>query len=542
MKFGKDQIKNYFREDFRRDLIAGIVVGLVALPLAIAFAIASGVKPEQGIYSAIIAGFIMAALSGSSFQVSGPTGAFIVILLGIVNQFGVEGLLVSGFMAGIILVLMGVFKFGSVIKFIPYPVIVGFTSGIAVTIFTGQIKNFFGLSFDHTPHGFVETVAAITHAIHGTNYYAILIGLITLIVLIIWGKYTKKIPPAPAALLVGTLLSLFFIGKLPVVGNIPSGFPSFKMLDINLDLIKLLLPSAFTVAMLGAIESLLSAVVADGMTGTKHDSNKELIAQGIGNIVVPFFGAIPATGAIARTAANIKNGARTRMSGIIHAIVLLLIVMVFADYAKVIPLSALAAILMVVAYNMSEITHFKKLLTAPRPDAIVLVVTFLATVFLDLTIAVGLGIVLAALLFIKRASDISIIPIEENVMAGTSGSKLLHESLYKYPQISLYEISGPMFFGVASILQERIDCKAGGVLIIRMKHVGVIDATALHALEMIISRIKQNHGQVILATVQERLIPVLEKAHIIEHLGGREFVIESSTKAVEKAKEIIHQK
>lgn len=540
----KEKIKNYLKNDFKNDLIAGIVVGLVALPLSIAFAIASGAKAEQGLYTAIIAGAIVAIFSGSNYQVSGPTGAFIVILLNIVNKFGIEGLLLAGFMAGIILILMGIFKFGSIIKYIPYPVTVGFTAGIAVIIFSGQIKNFLGLDFlGKRPLDFIETAEMIFESLsRGINIYALIIGITTLFIFIVWKKYNKKFPPAPIALLGGILISLFFSEKIPVVGNIPSGLPNFDMLNFNFENIKLLLPSAFTIAMLGAIESLLSAVVADGMTGTKHNSNKELIAQGIGNIIVPFFGGIPATGAIARTAANIKNGGKTKIASLIHALILFLIVMFFSKYAQFIPLSALAAILITVAYNMSEIDHFKKLMKAPRRDISVLIATFLLTIFIDLTVAVGIGVVMAALLFIKRASDIKIVSIEDNVKVGSEGSKRLHASISDFPQITLYEISGPMFFGAASVMQERMGYEQDGVLIIRMKHVYAIDATAMHALELLIQQVHSIGGKVILATIQPYVIKNLKKNGIINLLGGNEFIANSSKEAVEMAKKIIERK
>lgn len=544
MFFTKKSVRMYLKNDLKADLIAGIVVGLVALPLSIAFAIASGVSAEQGLYTAIIAGGIIAVFSGSKYQVSGPTGAFIVILLSIVNKFGVEGLLMTGFMAGIILILMGAFKFGSIIKYIPYPVTVGFTSGIAVIIFSGQIKNFLGLDFEgKRPLDFIDTVKMIFESFErGITLPAIVVGLVTLAVFFIWKKYNKKFPPAPVALLGGIVASLFFAGKIPIVGDIPAGLPSFHMLDFNFENMKLLLPSAFTVAMLGAIESLLSAVVADGMTGTKHNSNKELIAQGIGNVVVPFFGGIPATGAIARTATNIKNGARTRIAGIIHAFVLLLIILIFARYAKVIPLSALAAILLIVAYNMAEIDHFKKLMKAPRRDVIVLLATFLLTVFADLTVAVGVGVVMAALLFVKRVSDIRVISLEDNVKIGSEGSKKLHASISNFPQISLYEINGPMFFGAASVMQERMGYSQDGVLIIRMKHVDEIDATAMHALELLIDEVLANGGKIILATMQKNVFRNLKKNGIIDLLGGEKFVAKSSTEAIAMAKEMLEKK
>ncbi len=543
----KKTFSNYFIKDFKFDLLSGIIIGLIALPLAIAFAVASGASAEQGIYTAIIAGVLMGALSGSKYQVSGPTGAFIVILLGIVNQFGVDGLMLAGFMAGVILLLMGVLKFGSLIKYIPYPVLVGFTSGIGLIIFSGQIKDFFGLNFSHRPNGFIENVQEIVVNFSSSfNLTSLIIGLSTIASLIIWKRYVKKIPPAPIALTVGIVASVviarFFNGTLPdplLVGEIPSGLPHFKMLDFSFENINMLLPSAFTIAALGAIESLLSAVVADGMTGTKHNSNKELISQGIGNIVIPFFGGIPATGAIARTAANIKNGARTQMSAVVHGFVLLFILLVAAPYAKYIPMAALSAILIHVAYNMAEIPHFAHLLKGPKNDAIVLCITFLLTVFVDLTIAVGAGIGLAAILFIKRVSDLSVSRIFEDNDMATDGSKLLHASVKDYKEIVLYEVAGPLFFGVASKLEHQVYHRPGQTLILRMKHVNHIDASAIHTLEIIVHSVLKDKGKVYLATLHSGVRKAIESQGLIDKLGGHHYTPESTTIAIERAKEEI---
>lgn len=540
----KKSFSNYFIQDFKFDLLSGVIIGLISLPLAIAFAVASGASAEQGIYTAIIAGVLMGALSGSKYQVSGPTGAFIVILLGVVNQFGIDGLMLAGFMAGIILLLMGILKFGSLIKYIPYPVLVGFTSGIGLIIFSGQIKDFFGLNFSHRPNGFIENVQEIVANFSSSfNLTSLIIGLSTIASLIIWKRYVKKIPPAPIALTVGIIVSLviskFFHGTLPdplLVGNIPSGLPEFKMLDFSFENINMLLPSAFTIAALGAIESLLSAVVADGMTGTKHDSNKELISQGIGNIVIPFFGGIPATGAIARTAANIKNGARTQVSAVVHGFVLLFILLIAAPYATYIPMAALSAILIHVAYNMAEIPHFAHLLKGPKNDAIVLCITFLLTVFVDLTIAVGTGIGLAALLFIKRVSDLSVSRIFEDNDMATEGSKLLHASVTDYKEIVLYEVAGPLFFGVASKLEHQIYHRPGQTLILRMKHVNHIDASAIHTLEIIVHSVLKDKGKVYLATLHAGVRKAIESQRLIEKLGGHHYTPESTTIAIERAK------
>lgn len=541
--------KTYISTDFKHDLIAGIVVGLIALPLAIAFAVASGARPEQGIYTSIIAGILIGVLSGSKFQIAGPTGAFIVILLGVVNKFGMDGLLMAGCMAGIILLLMGIFKLGTVIKFIPYPVTVGFTSGIGVIIFSGEIKDFFGLTLARRPQDFIETIELLTKGFaQGIHTSSVIIGAVTLAVFLLWKKYGTSFPPAPIALAAGIITSLVitygFKNSLPaplLVGNIPAGLPQFHTFDISYAKIKLLIPSAFTIAMLGAIESLLSAVVADGMTGTKHDSNRELIAQGIGNMVLPFFGGIPATGAIARTAANIRNGGRTRMSSVIHGLTLLLILLVAAPYAKEIPLAALAAILIMVAYNMAEIPHFMRLLKSPRQDVIVLVTTFLLTVFVDLTVAVGGGIVLAAIFFIQQASTGSVVQkMVDDPDADPSDTSLkLHAQFESHSKIHLYELRGPLFFGVASELENSIEHRAGEILILRMKHVRHIDASALNTLEMIVERVRKNHGHVFLSTLHSKVHKELKRLGLIKKLGGEQYTTESTTVAIQRAKELL---
>lgn len=545
------RIKLYFQKDFKHDLIAGIVVGLIALPLAIAFAVASGASAEQGIYTSIIAGLVMGILSGSRYQISGPTGAFIVILLQIVNKFGIDGLFLAGCMAGIILFFMGIFRLGSIIKFIPYPVTVGFTSGIGLIIFSGQIKDFLGLHFEHRPSDFLETIELVVKGIgQGINTTSLVISVVTLVTFLIWKRYNSKIPPAPIALAAGIIASIvistFFKETLPApmsVGTIPAGIPQFHMLDFSFEKIKMLVPSAFTIAMLAAIESLLSAVVADGMTGTKHNSNRELISQGIGNIILPFFNGIPATGAIARTAANIKNGGRTRMASLIHAITLLLILLIGAQYAKYIPLAALGTILIMVAVSMAEIPHFMKLLKAPKPDAFVLVTTFLLTVFVDLSVAVGIGIVLASILFIKRMSSLSVKKIlgDEQVI-GTEGSKRMHQELQYEKRIRLYEITGPLFFGVASELEQRVQHARGEILILRFKHVTHMDATAMHALEILVTRALKKDGHVYFATLLPHIKTKLQNIGIIDKIGGSHYVTENTTEAIGRAKKQLLQK
>lgn len=548
MKNHLEKIKIYCKQNFKHDLLAGIIVGLIALPLAIAFAVASGARPEQGLYTSIIAGILIGTLSGSKFQISGPTGAFIVILLGIVNKFQLDGLLIAGFMAGIILLLMGIFQLGSIIKYIPYPVTIGFTSGIGVIIFSGQIKDFLGLKFDHRPEGIIETFHLLIQELaKGFNITSIIIGTITLITFLIWKKYNKQFPPAPIALTAGIITSLiiskFFNQALPtpiLVGEIPSGLPQLTIPPFSWEKIIILIPSALTIAMLGAIESLLSAVVADGMTGTKHNSNKELIAQGIGNMVLPFFNGIPATGAIARTAANIRNGARTRIASIIHGVVLLIILLVAAPFAGYIPMAALATILMMVAYNMAEIPHFIRLLKYPKEDALVLVTTFLLTIFMDLTIAVGIGIVLAALLFIKRLTKLWYNKIFEDPEGIESeGSKRIHSSIREYPQIHLYELAGPLFFGVAAEMENVIEHESGEILILRMKHVFDMDASAINALEVIIKKALKDNGKIFLSTLNKPLHQKLKKVGIIEKIGGEEYITNHTSEAIEKAKTII---
>ncbi len=407
--------KSYSKQQFIADATAGIIVGIVALPLAIAFGIASGVTPEKGIITAIIAGFIISFFGGSRVQIGGPTGAFIIIVYGIIQNYGTTGLAIATIMAGIILVIMGLVKFGSLIKFIPYPVIVGFTSGIALLIFSTQIKDFFGLTMAKVPTEFHEKWIAYFRVFSTVNYYVLGIALFALLIMIFWPKVTHRIPGSLVAIIITSIVVIVF--KLPVdtigskFGEIPSNLPSPSFYEIDLTIIKNLIGPATVIALLAAIESLLSAVVADGMIGGKHRSNMELIAQGLANIIVPIFGGIPATGAIARTATNIKNGGRTPVAGIIHAITLLLIMLFFGSYAKLIPMATLAAILIIVSYNMSEWHAFKSLLKSPKSDVAVLLTTFFLTVIFDLTIAIEIGMVLSVLLFMKRMAEVSNVSI-----------------------------------------------------------------------------------------------------------------------------------
>jgi len=444
-------LKDYNKEKFLADLTAGIIVGIVALPLAIAFGIASGVTPEKGIITAIIAGFIISAFGGSRVQIGGPTGAFIVIVYGIIQQYGMTGLMIATIMAGIILVIMGLARFGSIIKFIPYPVVVGFTSGIALLIFSTQIKDLFGLSINNVPSEFHEKWIVYFQNFFSVNYYAFGIGALSLLIMIFWPKVTHRIPGSLVAIIVTTLMVQFL--KFPVetigsrFGEIPSNLPSPHLYEMNLAVIRDLIGPATTIAILAAIESLLSAVVADGMIGGKHRSNMELIAQGLANIASPLFGGIPATGAIARTATNIKNGGRTPVAGIVHAFTLLLIMLFFGSLAKLIPMATLAAVLVIVSYNMSEWRSFKSLLKSPLSDVVVLLTTFMLTVIFDLTIAIQIGMILAVILFMRRMAMVT------NV--GVVTRELIDEDEVSDPNsiakkevptgVEVFEINGPFF-------------------------------------------------------------------------------------------------
>ena len=414
-----DTIKNYNKEKFFTDLMAGIIVGIVALPLAIAFGIASGVSPEQGLVTAIIAGFIISFLGGSNVQIGGPTGAFIIIVYGIIQQFGTAGLAIATVMAGIMLLLMGIFKLGTIIRFIPYPIVVGFTSGIALTIFTTQIKDLFGLTMDKVPADFISKWSAYFQSFGTTNWIALAVGIGSILLIVVTPKFSKKIPGSLIAIIVMTIVSYLLRNHMGITGletigdrfEIKASLPVPNGLDFNLGTINELLPAAFTIAILGAIESLLSATVADGVTGHKHNSNTELIAQGAANIVVPFFGGIPATGAIARTMTNINNGGRTPVAGLIHAVVLLLILLFLGPLTKHIPMACLAGVLVIVSYNMSEWRTFKSLMKNSKSDVAVLLTTFLLTVIFDLTIAIEIGLLLALVLFMKRMSEVTRITV-----------------------------------------------------------------------------------------------------------------------------------
>ena len=497
--------EGYTRDSLLRDVAAGVVVGIVALPLALAFAIASGVPPERGLYTAIVAGFLISALGGSRVQIGGPTGAFVVIVYGIVSKYGYEGLVICTVIAGAILILLGLARMGALIKFIPYPVVTGFTSGIAVIIFSSQVKDFLGLKMGAVPPDFVDKWMAYAGHL-SIDWPTVVVALGSLLVLMFWPRVSRVVPSPFVAMIAATLAVQIF--DLPVetigsrFGNVPSSLPRPSWPDIPWDHMRELIPPSITVALLAAIESLLSAVVADGMIGTRHKSNMELVAQGVANIASPIFGGIPATGAIARTATNIKTGGRTPLAGMVHAITLLLILVFAGQWAAKVPLAALAAILVVVAYHMSEWRAFAGLLRAPRSDIFVLVVTFALTVFVDLTVAVQVGVVASALLFMKRMSEVTNIEGITTELRDRDADDL--NEMRKPDQIpkgvEVYEVNGPFFFGAADKLKDVMSeiAKPPRVFILRMRNVPAIDATGLHALEQMAKKCRHQGTTLIL--------------------------------------------
>lgn len=525
-------LKNYSKERFTTDLMAGIIVGIVALPLAIAFGIASGVSPEKGLITAIIGGFIVSLLGGSSVQIGGPTGAFIVIVYGIIQNFGIEGLAIATVIAGIMLVLMGVFKLGTVIKFIPYPIVVGFTSGIALTIFTTQMKDLFGLEMEKVPADFISKWIAYAEHIHTIHAGSLIIGIVSIAIIAIAPKFSKKIPGSLIAIIVMTIVVYIMRNHLGISGietigdrfTINASLPQPAPIMFNMDTINQLLPSAFTIAILGAIESLLSATVADGVTGDKHNSNTELIAQGAANIVVPIFGGIPVTGAIARTMTNINNGGRTPVAGIIHAVVLLLILLFLGPLTKHIPMACLAGVLIIVSYNMSEWRTFRSLMKNPKSDVSVLLVTFLLTVIFDLTIAIEIGLLIAMLLFMRRVAETTHVSVTTDEIDLSDEGEIHHndEVLILPKGVEVYEIDGPFFFGVAnkfdSIMQGLGDKPK--TRIIRMRKVPFMDSTGLHNLESLYRLSKAEHIHLILSGVNEQVRNVLIKSGFDKKIGS----------------------
>lgn len=518
-------LKNYSLQRFCKDLMAGIIVGIVALPLAIAFGIASGVSPEQGLVTAIIGGFIVSVLGGSSVQIGGPTGAFIIIVFGIIQNFGFEGLTIATVIAGILLVAMGLLKLGSVIKFIPYPIIVGFTAGIGVTIFTTQMPDFFGLKIDKVPGEFVAKWITYFEHWREINYGALLIAVLSVLLIQLTPKLTKKIPGSLVAIILMTILSYVLrhymgVSTIETIGDrftISASLPKPHMPGISFETFKLLLSPAFTIAMLAAIESLLSASVADGVVGEQHDSNTELVAQGVANVVVPFFGGIPVTGAIARTMTNINNGGRTPISGIVHAVVLLLILLFLSPLTQHIPMACLAGVLVVVAYNMSNVRTFKKLLKHPQNDVVVLLITFLMTVLLDLTIAIEAGMLFAMVSLLKRVTETTRISIFTDKIDLAAESETANGGHLEIPAgVDVYEIDGPYFFGIANKFSETIKqvARAPKIRIIRMRRVSFMDSTGINNLTSLIEASHDEHIHIILSGVNAPVRKMLVEGHI----------------------------
>jgi sulfate permease, SulP family len=512
--------EGYSLPRFGQDLLAGLIVGIVALPLSIAFAIASGVKPEQGLITGIIAGVIISVLSGSRVQIGGPTGAFIIILAGIVQQYGYNGLAIATVMAGIMLIIMGFAKLGDVIKYIPYPVTVGFTSGIALIIFITQVPDLLGLSLTHNPAHFIQKCQAYFMAIPSMNQVSLTLGLLTILIILIWPRVTQRLPGPIIAIIVTTALVHLF--NLPVetiasrFGEVPNRFPAPQLPHFTFHECSTLIQPAMAIALLAGIESLLSAVVADGMLGSRHRSNMELIAQGFANLFSPLFGGIPATGAIARTATNIKNGGRTPIAGIVHALTLLLLFLFCGKWAGLIPMATLAGILIVVAYNMSEMHLFGKLLKSQRSDVIVLVITFGLTILVDLTVAIEVGVVMAAILFMHNMSKMTHMHLVEDESNGRP-----HEYDGVPEGVEIFEINGPFFFGAAEKFRDTLAeiKKKPKVLILQMRHVPTIDATAISALESVVTQSQRDKTQVIFAGVSKRVFKSLQRTDIVERIG-----------------------
>lgn len=552
-------LRHYSKERLLQDSIAGYVVGVVAIPLAIAFGIASGVGPTEGLITAIIAGFIISAFGGSKVQIGGPTGAFIVIIYSIIQQHGVTGLLIATIMAGILLILMGLFKLGSVIKFVPYPVVIGFTAGIALTIFSTQMNDLFGLGISNVPADFFGKWVCYAQHITQVNWWSLAVGLLSLLILILTPRITKKIPGSLVAIILMTLIvwllhrfTNIHVTTIADLYEIPKGIPAPKLPSIALaegqtlfSLVRDLFPSAFTIAILGAIESLLSAMVADGVIGDQHNSNTELIAQGLANVVVPFFGGIPATGAIARTMTNINNGGRTPVAGIVHAVILLLILLFFGPIVGMIPMACLAAVLIMVSYNMSGWRSVLWLAKNPKSDFVVMLVTFILTVVFDLTVAIEVGLLLAVLLFIRRTNEATVIrsfsnELDPNANSDVYGHDLEKLKIPRYTEV--YEIDGPYFFGIANkfddISRHTVNMGEQKVRIIRMRKVSFIDSTGIHNLEQLYLRLQRSGIILVLSGVNEQVFNALDKAGLVDMIG-RENVRNHINGALARAEEIV---
>ena len=545
-------LRRYNKEMFMADLMAGIIVGIVALPLAIAFGIASGVSPEKGIITAIVAGFAISAFGGSKVQIGGPTGAFIVIIYGIIQQYGMEGLTIATILAGIFLILLGVFHLGTIIKYIPYPIVVGFTSGIALTIFTTQIKDLFGLEITDVPADFMAKWGVYFQHFHTIDWWSTGVGLLSVAIIALTPKFSKKIPGSLIAIVVMTIAAYLLkmyggITSIETIGDrftINSTLPDAEMPNMTWETIKQLISPAITIAVLGAIESLLSATVADGVTGDHHDSNQELVGQGIANIVTPMFGGIPATGAIARTMTNINNGGRTPIAGIIHAAMLLLIFLFLMPLAQYIPMACLAGVLVIVSYNMSEWRTFKQLLKNPKSDITVLLITFILTVIFDLTIAIEVGLVIACLLFMRRMAETTQVSvITDEIDPNAESDVEIHEEHLTVPEgVEVYEINGPYFFGVANRFEEVMQQMGDRpkVRIIRMRKVPFIDSTGIHNLTNFCEICQREGIHIILSGVNEKVHKVLQKSKFYDIIG-KDNICSNINEALEKAKIQISQ-
>lgn len=520
----------YSRKQLIRDVAAGITVGIVALPLSIALAIASGAKPEQGLYTAIVAGFVIAVLGGSRAQISGPTGAFIVIIYGIINQYGYDGLVTATFIAGVLLMIMGLARMGALLKFVPYPVTVGFTTGIALIIFSSQLRDFFGLKIENVPADFVAKWIAYAENISTANFYSIGVGLASLAIIGVWPKVTHRIPGMLIAIIAMTAATRIF--DLPVetiatrFGDVPNSFPAPHIPAISFELVQKMFSPAVTIALLAGLESLLSSVVADGMLGTRHRSNMELIAQGAGNIASVIFGGIPATGAIARTATNIKNGGRTPIAAVTHCIVLLLILMFAGTYASMIPLATLAAVLIIVAYNMSEWREFSQLLKSPRSDVAVLIVTFVLTVFVELTTAIQVGVLLAAFLFLQRMStNTELREINENFAEFDDRGRRDMSTVDIPDGVEAFEIYGSLFFGAVENFKDALRRVSGEprVLILRMRDVTALDASGLHSLRELRRDLEQKGCTLVFSAVAPQVFGMMKKSGFVAESGKDKF-------------------
>ena len=545
-------LKTYNRQTLTADIMAGIIVGIVALPLAIAFGIASGVTPEKGIITAIISGFIISLLGGSKVQIGGPTGAFIVIIYGIIQKYGIEGLMIATVMAGVFLLLFGLLKLGTIIKYIPYPIVVGFTSGIAVTIFTTQIKDLFGLTIESVPSDFIEKWGCYISHFFTADLWCSIVGILSVVIIALTPKVSKKIPGSLVAIIVMTIAALilknyFGVTTIETIGDrfsVSSAIPDAHMPAMTWDTIKSLVAPALTIAVLGAIESLLSATVADGVIGAHHNSNTELVAQGLANIASPIFGGIPATGAIARTMTNINNGGKTPVSGIVHAIVLLLIFLFFMPLAKYIPMACLAGVLVIVSYGMSGWRSFLALMKNPKSDVTVLLITFFLTIIFDLTVAIEVGLIIACLLFMKRVSEITDVKaVTDEINEESDMIKDNAEHLTIPEGVEVYEINGPYFFGAGNKFEEVMAAFGDRpkVRIIRMRKVPFVDSTGIHNLTNL-CEMSHNEGiEVVLSGVCEKVHKQLEKARFYDILGSKN-ICSHINLALERANEIIGEK